>query len=301
MRSESTTVFPAGQAAALVALALCEDLGTPQPGPDDDLTASCVVARDRWAQASIVSRRRGVVAGLGAARLVFAQLDPDVSFTAVVEDGGQVVPDQPVIRLEGRARALLAGERTALNLLQHLSGVATITRQFVEAITGTGAHITDTRKTTPGLRALEKWAVRMGGGVNHRMGLYDAVLIKENHAASAGGVAAAVIQARAALAARGMASTPVYAEARDLDEVQALMAAPPDRLMLDNMAPKQLAAAVAMVRQATRPPVIEATGGVTLANVREVATTGVDLISIGALTHSAPALDLSMLFAGAGG
>ena len=187
--------------------------------------------------------------------------------------------------------SLLAGERTALNFLQQLSGVATLTRCYVEALSGTATRITDTRKTTPGWRHLQKWAVRLGGGVNHRMGLYDAVLIKENHAAAAGGVRAAI------RAARGQAA-PIYVEAENLAEVEEALVDGPDRILLDNMDAPTLRRAVALIRAANPAIEIEATGGYTLATVRAAAAAGVDLVSIGALTHSAPALDLSMLFEG---
>lgn len=294
--AEAGLTFPAEAAAVLVETALREDLGTAQPEPDADLTAATVVPAGLQAEAVVIARAAGVVAGLPAAGLVFARLDRRVEFHPRVKDGDHVEVGGLVAEIRGPARALLAGERTALNLLQHLSGVATLTRAFVEAVAGTSARITDTRKTTPGMRLLEKWAVRAGGGVNHRLGLHDAVLIKENHAASVGGVAAAVTLAREALVRRGSTGIPVYAEARDLDEVRALLAHPPDRVMLDNMSPVQLVEAVTLIRAAGIPVAIEATGGVTLSTVRSIAATGVDLISIGGLTHSAPALDLSMLF-----
>lgn len=289
--------FPAAAAAALVAAALQEDLGTDRVDTAADLTAAAVVPADLPATARIVSRGPGVIAGLPAARLVFAALDPEVEWLPAVADGQFLAAGAPVLAVRGNARALLAAERTALNLLQRLSGVATLTAAFVAAVAGTRARITDTRKTTPGMRSLEKYAVRVGGGVNHRMGLHDAVLIKENHAASAGGVAVAVRQARAFLAHTRRNHVPVYAEARTLAEVEELRSSPPDRVMLDNMALADLATAVGRLRQLPVPPVIEATGGVNLATVRGVAETGVDLISVGALTHSAPALDLSLLFA----
>ena len=212
-----------------------------------------------------------------------------ISACAEVADGDEVAEGQTLVRLQGRARSLLAGERTALNFLQQLSGVATLTRRYVEALSGTATRITDTRKTTPGWRHLQKWAVRLGGGVNHRMGLYDAVLIKENHAAAAGGVRAAIREAR------GQAA-PIYVEAENLAEVEEALAGGPDRILLDNMDAPTLHRAVALIRAANPAIEIEATGGYTLATVREAAAAGVDLVSIGALTHSAPALDLSMLF-----
>ena len=204
--------------------------------------------------------------------------------------------ETPSSASKARPPPLLAGERTALNFLQRLCGVATLTRRYVDAIAGTRARITDTRKTTPGFRLLEKYAVVQGGGVNHRMGLYDALLIKENHAASVGGVDAAIDQARQTAAHQGKTRIPIFVEAETLDEVHSLIPHAPNRIMFDNMPLEQMREGVHLIRQANPEIDIEATGGVTLDNVRQVAETGVDLISIGTLTHSAPALDLSMLF-----
>lgn len=271
----------------LIDLALREDLDTVDVRAD--LTAAWTVASDAEARACIIARQAGVVAGIEVARAVFARLDAGISMCAEVADGDAVAAGQTLVRLQGRARSLLAGERTALNFLQQLSGVATLTQCYVKALTGTATRITDTRKTTPGWRHLQKWAVRLGGGVNHRMGLYDAVLIKENHAAAAGGVGAAI------RAARGQAA-PIYVEAETLEEVEEALAGGPDRILLDNMAAPTLRRAAALIRAANPGIEIEATGGYTLATVREAAAAGVDFVSIGALTHSAPALDLSMLF-----
>ncbi len=271
----------------LIDLALREDLGAVDV--EADLTAAWTVASNAEARARIIARQAGVVAGIEIARAVFARLDQNVAAWADVADGDEVAAGQTLVRLQGRARSLLAGERTALNFLQQLSGVATLTQRYVEALTGTTTRITDTRKTTPGWRYLQKWAVRLGGGVNHRMGLYDAVLIKENHAAAAGGVRAAIRKAR------GQAA-PIYVEAENLGEVEEALAGGPDRILLDNMDAPTLRRAVAIIRAANPAVEIEATGGYTLATVREAAAAGVDLVSIGALTHSAPALDLSMLF-----
>lgn len=271
----------------LIDLALREDLGTVDV--QADRTAAWTVARDAEARARIIARQAGVVAGIEVARAVFARLDAGISVRAEVADGDAVAAGQTLVRLQGRARSLLAGERTALNFLQQLSGVATLTQRYVKALTGTTTRITDTRKTTPGWRHLQKWAVRLGGGVNHRMGLYDAVLIKENHAAAAGGVGAAI------RAARGQAA-PIYVEAETLSEVEEALAGGPDRILLDNMDAPSLRRAATLIRAANPSIEIEATGGYTLATVREAAAAGVDFVSIGALTHSAPALDLSMLF-----
>ena len=271
----------------LIDLALREDLGAVDV--EADLTAAWTVAGDAEARARIIARQAGVVAGIEVARAVFARLDGSIAVCAEVADGAEVAAGQTLVRLQGRARTLLAGERTALNFLQQLSGVATLTQCYVEALAGTATRITDTRKTTPGWRHLQKWAVCMGGGVNHRMGLYDAVLIKENHAAAAGGVRATIREARGQTA-------PIYVEAENLGEVEEALAGGPDRILLDNMDAPTLRRAVALIRAANSAIEIEATGGYTLATVREAAAAGVDLVSIGALTHSAPALDLSMLF-----
>ena len=283
---------------ALVEAALMEDLGSDQIAAEADLTAAWIVPPESRARARILARGPGTVAGLEVARAVFARLDQGISFRAAIRDGGAVGDGDVLARLEGASRPLLAGERTALNFLQRLCGIATLTRTYVEAVAGTGARITDTRKTTPGLRALEKQAVRLGGGVNHRFGLYDAVLIKENHAVAAGGVDEAVRRARGAAQDAGKSAMPVYAEAGNLEEVASLVETRPDRIMLDNMSLDAIRQAVPLIRDADPTIQIEATGGVTLENVGGIAAAGVDLISIGALTHSAPALDLSMLFTG---
>jgi len=286
-------LIAATELAELAARALAEDLGHGDLSPARDITTHWILD-DGVGSARIVARQTGVVAGLDAARCVFAQVDPTVHFLERVSDGDLVAAEAEVVSLNGPVASLLTAERTALNFLQHLSGIATLTRQFAEAIQGTGSAITDTRKTTPGLRELEKRAVELGGGVNHRMGLYDAVLIKENHADAAGGVESAVSRARRAAEAAGQ-SVPIYAEARDFAEVEALLAAAPDRIMLDNMSVEQMDQAVASIRRANPHAEIEATGGITLNNVRQVAGTGVNLISVGTLTHSAPAFDYSLL------
>ena len=270
----------------LVARALAEDLG---PG---DITSEAVVPADARGRARITQKQPGVIFGLDAAAEAFAQSGAE-DFVRQAEEGRwhDGVP-VGIALASGPARALLAAERTALNLLCHLSGVATLTARFVAAVDGTGVTILDTRKTTPGLRALEKAAVAAGGGRNHRMGLHDAILIKENHAAITGGIGEAVRRARDAAPDRE-----VEVECGDLDEVREALAAGAHRLLLDNMASDQLRAAVE-ARDATTgdggPPALEASGGITLDNAAEIAATGVDFVSIGALTHSAPALDLSM-------
>jgi nicotinate-nucleotide pyrophosphorylase (carboxylating) len=271
----------------LVARALAEDVG---PG---DVTGESVVPAEARARARIVQKQPGVIFGLEVAAATFAQTGAE-SFDALVAEG-EWRETVPVVAAElaGPARALLAGERTALNLLCHLSGVATLTARFFDVVGGSGAAILDTRKTTPGLRALEKAAVAAGGGRNHRMGLYDAILIKENHAMLAGGVGEAVRHAR--LARPDLA---VQVECRDAEEVAEALAAGATWILLDNMTAAELRAAVAARDAAAgegQRAELEASGGITLENVAEVAATGVDFISVGALTHSAPALDLSML------
>jgi nicotinate-nucleotide pyrophosphorylase (carboxylating) len=267
----------------LVARALLEDLG---PG---DVTAEAVVPEDAQGRATITQKEPGVVFGMEVAAEVFRQAGAgELQVSAAEGEWRDRVPTA-VAGVAGPARALLAAERTALNFLCHLSGIATLTATFVGRIELTGTKVLDTRKTTPGLRALEKAAVAAGGGINHRMGLYDAILIKENHAALAGGVGEAVRRAREA-----RPDLRVEVECRDLDEAEEAVGAGADRLLLDNMDPVVLHETVAALRRAGGAPELEASGGITLVNVREIAETGVDFVSIGALTHSAPALDLSM-------
>jgi len=272
----------------LVALALAEDLGA------GDRTSEATVPATAQATALIVQKQPGVLFGMDAAAEAFRQAGGQ-GFDELEREGRwrDAVPAD-VGRVRGPARALLAAERTALNLLCHLSGVATLTARFVDAVAGTGAAILDTRKTTPGLRALEKAAVAAAGGRNHRMGLHDAVLIKENHIALAGGLAEAVRRAREA-----EPEHEIEVECRSAEEIEEALGTGADRLLLDNMEPADLRAAVAARDAAAKAhgPVatLEASGGVTLDNVAEIAASGVDFVSVGALTHSAPALDLSML------
>ncbi|MFI5123308.1 MAG: carboxylating nicotinate-nucleotide diphosphorylase [Vicinamibacteria bacterium] len=270
--------------AGLVARALAEDLGA------GDLTSQATVPADARARARIVQKQAGVLFGLEAAAETFAQAGAgDFERLAAEGEWRDAVPDD-VALVAGPARALLAGERTALNLLAHLSGIATLTARFVEAVGGSGAAILDTRKTTPGLRALEKAAVAAGGGRNHRLGLDDAILIKENHIAIAGGLRRAV-----ELAAAAHPALEIEVECRNAAEVSEALAAGAGRLLLDNMSADELRAAVEARDAAGATVELEASGGVTFANVGEIATTGVEMISVGALTHSAPALDLSLL------
>jgi len=265
----------------LVRRALAEDIGT------GDVTSEATVAPGTRAVATITQKAAGVVFGLDAAEAVFRALDPAVALERLGPEARWREPPAPVLRATGEARALLGAERTALNFLGRLSGVATLTARCVQAVEGTGAQILDTRKTTPGLRALEKAAVASGGGVNHRAGLYDMVLIKDNHAAMGGGVGAAV---RAAAAA--FPDLALEVECSTLGELDEALAAGATRILLDNMGPAELRAAVAHVGGRAR---LEASGGVGLDTLRAHAETGVDWISIGALTHSAPTLDLSLL------
>jgi len=265
---------------ALVQRALAEDLG------DGDVTVAATVPAGARARATVTQKAVGVIFGLGVAELVFASLDPGATFAASVDEG--VWRDGgPVLEVEGEAGALLSAERTALNFLGRLSGIATLTARYVRAVDGTGTRILDTRTTTPGLRALEKAAVSAGGGANHRFGLFDMVLIKENHAAMAGGVGAAVRAARAH--APGL---PLEVECRDLAEVREALDARAPRILLDNMGPVPLREAVELVGGRAET---EASGGVSLATVREIAATGLDFVSVGALTHSVPSLDLSLI------
>jgi nicotinate-nucleotide pyrophosphorylase (carboxylating) len=269
----------------LVDVALEEDRGA-----GDWTTRWTVSARTR-VHATITARADGVIAGTPLAAAVFLRLDPRVDIDVVARDGDRVRAGEPVMRVHGPGRAILTGERVALNFLQHLSGVATLTRRFVDAVAGTSARILDTRKTTPGWRALEKAAVRAGGGMNHRAGLYDMVLIKENHKAMAGGVAEAVRRVQD----HNTDGLPVTIEVHSPDELEAALAAGVDRLLLDNFDTATLARMVKRTHELKKRPLIEASGNMSLERVREVAETGVDFISVGALTHSAPAFDLSLL------
>jgi nicotinate-nucleotide pyrophosphorylase (carboxylating) len=271
----------AGDSLAVVRGALAEDVG---PG---DVTTQATVPPGTRARARITQKAPGVLFGLDAAEAAFAQLDAGVELQRLAPEGRWQDAGTAVLDLQGDAAAILTAERTALNLLQRLSGVATLTARYVSAVHGTGTQILDTRKTTPGLRALEKAAVRAGGGVSHRFGLFDMVLIKENHAALAGGVGAAVRAARVRFPDLGL-----VVECRDPGEIDEALAAGAPRILLDNMDPAQLRTAVEQIGDRAQT---EASGGITLETVREHAETGVQWISVGALTHSAPALDLSLI------
>jgi nicotinate-nucleotide pyrophosphorylase (carboxylating) len=274
---------PDAAAARLVQAALEEDIGT------GDVTTAATVPESARARALITQKAPGVIYGLSAAESVFATLDPDARFERLVVEGQWREDGGSVLSVEGRARALLTAERTALNFLAHLSGVATMAALAARAVQGTSASVLDTRKTTPGLRALEKAAVAAGGATNHRAGLYDAILIKENHIAAAGGIAQAMSRAREA--APELAST-LEVEVRNSEEIEQALAAGAPRLLLDNMDDQELRAAVAQVAGRAS---LEASGGVTLQTLRARAQTGVEWISMGALTHSAAALDLSLI------
>lgn len=277
----------AAEVEELVARALAEDLGE-----EGDVTSDSTVPEETQARARIVQKEPGVVFGLALVAETMRQCGVEHVDNLVVEGQWREEVPAEVLLASGSARALLAAERTAINFLGHLSGVATITARYAEAVVGTGTTILDTRKTTPGLRRLEKAAVAAAGGLNHRMGLYDAILIKENHIAAAGGLAKAVHAARTA-----QPEMAIEVEVRDLDEAAYALGTGVDRLLLDNMSPETMKEAVALrdANAGEQAVSLEASGGITLENVREVAETGVEFISVGALTHSAPTLDFSML------
>jgi nicotinate-nucleotide pyrophosphorylase (carboxylating) len=276
---------PEGELAQLVQRALAEDVGA------GDATTLATVDPEALGRARVVARQSLVLAGVEAALAVFRACDPELLVTVPAGDGRRVLVGDDVLLISGRVAAILTGERTALNFLGRLSGIATLTRSFVDAVRGTGSRILDTRKTTPGWRALEKAAVRAGGGFNHRMGLYDFVLVKDNHVAAAGGVRAAVERVRASSAA----TLPLEVEVTSLAELEEALRLQVPRILLDNFPLEGLAEAVRRAHGlgAGRPE-LEASGNVTLENVRAIAETGVDWISVGALTHSAPAADLSL-------
>ncbi|MDP9104182.1 MAG: carboxylating nicotinate-nucleotide diphosphorylase [Pseudomonadota bacterium] len=265
----------------VVCAALAEDLGRA-----GDITAALIDA-DARLDADFVARKPGRIAGMACLRLAIRMLDPAAKIEVLVEDGSDAAPGEVIARVDASARALLTAERTALNLLGRLSGVATLTRAYVRAVEDTGAVIVDTRKTTPGLRALEKYAVRCGGGVNHRFGLDDAILIKDNHVAAAGGIPQVLTRAKA-LAGH---LTPIEVEVDTLEQLAQALPFSPIVIMLDNFTLEDLRRAVAMTAGRVR---LEASGGVTLETVRAIAETGVDAISVGALTHSAPVLDIGL-------
>ncbi|MBF7082806.1 carboxylating nicotinate-nucleotide diphosphorylase [Desulfallas sp. Bu1-1] len=265
----------------LIDRCLAEDTGT------GDLTTDSIVPPDLNAVGYIKAKQNGVVAGLPVARAVFRRLDPELEFLPRVAEGARVKTGEVLVQLNGRARTILTGERLALNFLQRLSGIATLTSRLVELVRDYPVRIVDTRKTTPGLRLLEKYAVRVGGGHNHRLGLFDAVLIKDNHIRVAGGIRTAVERARKAVPH----TAKIEVEVEDLDGVAEALEAGADIIMLDNMDPKTMSAAVQMVNGRA---LVEASGGISTANIQAVAASGVDIISVGALTHSVTALDISL-------
>jgi nicotinate-nucleotide pyrophosphorylase (carboxylating) len=266
----------------IIDIALAEDIHT------GDITTLAMLPVARRMRARLVAKEPMVLAGLAVAERVFARLDPSACFSAEFSDADRLQAGDVIARIEGDAAALLQGERVSLNLLQRMCGIATQTAAFVKEVEGTGARVVDTRKTTPGLRVLEKYAVRVGGGTNHRTGLYDGVLIKENHIAAAGGILEAVRRARAYIPH----TLKVEIETETLEQVELALQAGADIIMLDNMNLPQMSEAVALIGGRA---LVEASGGVNLQSIRAIAQTGVDIISVGALTHSVRATDISML------
>ena len=262
--------------------ALLEDIHT------GDITTLAVVAGKRTIGAKIIAKEALVLAGIAVAGKVFHYLDPEINFTPFFTDGDTLQPGNVIAAIHGESALLLQGERVALNLLQRMCGVATLTAEYVQAVKGTKARVVDTRKTTPGLRQLEKYAVRVGGGTNHRTGLYDGVLIKENHIAAAGGISIAVQRAKAFIPH----TMKIEVETENLAQVKEALAAGADIIMLDNMDLQTMRDAVVII---AGKALVEASGGVNLKTIRDIAATGVDIISVGALTHSARAMDISML------
>jgi nicotinate-nucleotide pyrophosphorylase (carboxylating) len=280
-----TAVANDGRIVRAVESALLEDIGL------GDITGDATIPADQHAEGVFLCKERGVIAGLEVAALVFTLCDPESTLERLVNDGSPVRAGENAAIVRGTARGLLRAERTALNFLQRMSGIATATRCYVDAVAGTSARITDTRKTAPGLRMLDKWAVRMGGGVNHRFGLDDMVLIKDNHIAAAGSITTAVSRCVAYLQERKL-SLGVEVETTSLDQVrEAMHCSGVTRIMLDNFDPAAMSEAVRIINHTVE---VEASGGITLSTVRAFADTGVDVISIGALTHSVRALDISL-------
>ncbi|MCX8052840.1 MAG: carboxylating nicotinate-nucleotide diphosphorylase [Armatimonadetes bacterium] len=269
----------------IVKNALAEDIGS------GDITTALTVPAIARVDATIVSRSEGILAGVDVARAAFAIVDSRIMFEAVLEDGSHLEPGSLIANVQGGAAGILTGERVALNFLQRMCGIATLTAKYVERVSHTKAKIVDTRKTTPGLRVLEKYAVAVGGGQNHRFGLYDGILIKDNHVASVGSVRAAINAARE----NAPHTLRIEVEVDSLDQLAEAIECEADAVLLDNFSPETLRKAVEM---AAGRVILEASGGVNLENVAEIAETGVDLISVGALTHSAPALDISLEFGG---
>ncbi len=274
----------------IVDRALTEDIDT------GDVTTSAVVENEARGTAVIVAKDFGVLSGLDLAALVFYQLDHESEFTTSLREGSRVVKGDKLVEVHARQAALLSGERTALNFLMHLSGIATLTARFAAEISHTPCKIIDTRKTLPGLRLLEKRAVTAGGGRNHRIGLFDMILIKDNHIAAAGSISSAVARAQELNRKSVDARLAVEVETQNLDQVREAVKLPIDRIMLDNFTPELAAEAVTIIREQNPDLEIEASGNMSLETVRAYAETGVDFISVGRITHSAPWLDLSMEF-----
>jgi nicotinate-nucleotide pyrophosphorylase (carboxylating) len=265
---------------AVLELALREDIGS------GDVTTQSIVPEDAVLTGALCAKGTGVISGIGLSGAVFQKLDPNCEWEEMVCDGDRVSPGDTLARVTGRSRAILSAERTALNILQKMSGISTLTSFFVEAVAGSGAKIKDTRKTLPGLRWISKYAVAAGGGHNHRAGLYDGVLIKDNHIKAAGGIAEAVWKARQSVGE----DFSIEVETKTMEQVKEAVSCGADVIMLDNMDIREIREAVRLI---ARRALVEASGGVTLENVGEIARSGVDFISVGALTHSAPCLDIS--------
>jgi nicotinate-nucleotide pyrophosphorylase (carboxylating) len=273
----------------LIDRALREDVGI------GDVTSQCVVDRDLKGTATILAKGKGILAGLKIAQKIFNKVDPSLKFTPFRRDGDRIKPQDKIASISGNIRSILKAERTALNFLQQLSGVATFTSTFVTKVKGTSVKILDTRKTVPGLRALQKYAVKLGGGQNHRMGLYDMILIKENHIKSAGGVDEAIKKALSFSKKKSKSRKfKIEVETRTLKEAEKAAKMGVDMIMLDNMSLSQIRKAVKVIRALDEKIKIEVSGNIDLSNLRQIAKTGVDFISVGALTHSAKALDFSL-------
>jgi nicotinate-nucleotide pyrophosphorylase (carboxylating) len=277
-------VLPIGTE-ALIDLALREDIG------DGDHTTLSTIPSDARGAARLLVKDQGILAGVELAQAIAHRLDPDLHFKVFLQDGASVAKGDVAFTVMGSSRSILIAERLMLNFMQRMSGIATMTHRFVQAVEGTGCRVLDTRKTTPGLRAIEKWAVRIGGGHNHRQGLYDMVMIKDNHVDMAGGIPQAIAAARAYLTHHGL-QLPIEVETRSMAEVEQVLATGGvQRIMLDNFTPENMRVAVKHIGRRFET---EASGGITLATVRSYAETGVDFVSVGALTHSVPSLDLSL-------
>jgi len=270
----------------LIELVLSEDIGK------GDLTSEATLEQNLSSEGMITAKEDGIIAGLPITEMVFHRVDPDLTFVSSSKDGDRIRRGEKVATITGRVKNILSAERVALNFLQRLSGIATLTSKYVETVKGTNVKILDTRKTTPGLRALEKYAVKMGGGENHRMGLFDMILIKENHIKVVGSISQAIQKAK-----KKCPNEKIEVETKNLEEVNEAVRSGADWIMLDNMSIEEMKKAVKIIRSCKREIKIEASGRVDLNNVRKIALTGVNFISVGALTHSAPALDFSLLLA----